>query len=78
MKHAFITGGARRVGREIALHLASLGYNITIHANQSKVEAEQTLIDIAALSVKTHIEYGDLRNVEKCSATAWRNYATCQ
>ena len=68
MKHAFITGGAKRVGREIALHLAAQGYNITIHANKSKVEAQQTLSDIAALGVNAHIEYGDLNEPQHAGA----------
>jgi NAD(P)-dependent dehydrogenase (short-subunit alcohol dehydrogenase family) len=39
---ALVTGsGAPRVGRAIALHLASLGCRIALHANQSQDEADE-------------------------------------
>lgn len=42
-KAALVTGGARRIGREIALELAAAGANITLTYRNSKAEAEQTL-----------------------------------
>lgn len=36
-----ITGGAKRVGRAIADHLATLGYAVAIHYHQSKIDADQ-------------------------------------
>lgn len=39
-KLALVTGGARRIGREISITLANNGYNVLIHANSSVVEAE--------------------------------------
>jgi len=39
-KLALITGGARRIGREICKSLANSGYNVLIHANTSVEEAE--------------------------------------
>ena len=38
-----ITGGARRIGREIALSLAAAGADVSITYRTSKIEAEQTL-----------------------------------
>jgi NAD(P)-dependent dehydrogenase (short-subunit alcohol dehydrogenase family) len=35
-----VTGGARRIGKAIALDLAAYGYRIAIHANRSGAEAE--------------------------------------
>lgn len=40
-KTALITGAAKRVGRAMALHLASQGWNIAIHYNTSEPEARQ-------------------------------------
>jgi NAD(P)-dependent dehydrogenase (short-subunit alcohol dehydrogenase family) len=42
-KAALVTGGARRIGREIALELAAAGSDITITYRNSKAEAEETL-----------------------------------
>lgn len=38
-KNALITGGARRIGKEIAIHLAESGYNIALHFNSSYDDA---------------------------------------
>ena len=37
-----VTGGAIRVGRGIALHMAGLGYDVALHYNSSASEAEST------------------------------------
>jgi len=39
---AFITGAAKRIGREVALHLAREGYQIALHYHRSKSEAMST------------------------------------
>ena len=39
-KVAMVTGSAKRVGKAIAEALHKVGYNIVIHCNKSKVEAE--------------------------------------
>ena len=38
-KTALITGGARRLGRSVAVHLRQAGCNIVVHYNRSKEEA---------------------------------------
>ena len=43
---ALVTGAARRIGRAIALELASLGYNIALHYNRSQAEAQATAEEI--------------------------------
>jgi NAD(P)-dependent dehydrogenase (short-subunit alcohol dehydrogenase family) len=43
-----VTGAARRLGREIALHLAAAGWQIAVHYRASGREAEQTVQDCRA------------------------------
>ncbi len=71
MKHALITGGAKRVGREIALHLAQQGYYISLHYNHSQNEAQQTKRDIEAHMVQCGIVQGDL-NEPHCAVNILR------
>lgn len=40
-KTALITGGSKRIGKEMALYLASKGWNIIIHYNTSRNQAEE-------------------------------------
>ncbi len=49
---ALITGGAVRVGKAIALHLAGCGFSIAIQYRSSKDEAEATVATIAAMGVE--------------------------
>jgi len=46
---ALVTGGARRIGREIALALARDGWDIAVHYATSRDEAAGTVADIEAL-----------------------------
>ena len=41
MKTALITGAAKRIGRQLALDLAASGYDIAVHCNASRLEAEE-------------------------------------
>jgi 3-oxoacyl-[acyl-carrier protein] reductase/pteridine reductase len=47
-KVVFVTGGARRIGREIALALAHAGADVAIGYRSSQTEAAQTASEIAA------------------------------
>ena len=51
-KAALITGGAKRIGKAIALFLAESGYDIVIHYSQSKKEAEELVIKLKSLGVE--------------------------
>jgi NAD(P)-dependent dehydrogenase (short-subunit alcohol dehydrogenase family) len=42
-KAALVTGGARRIGREIALQLAAAGAEVTVTYRTSRAEAEETI-----------------------------------
>ena len=48
-KSALVTGGARRIGREIALALARAGADVAITYRKSQAEAKETADAIAAL-----------------------------
>ena len=43
---ALITGGAQRIGKSIALHLASRGFKIALHCNRSHAEAQKVAREI--------------------------------
>lgn len=45
---ALVTGGARRIGRTLALSLADAGYDIAVHYRTSKAEAEEVAAEIVA------------------------------
>jgi NAD(P)-dependent dehydrogenase (short-subunit alcohol dehydrogenase family) len=46
---ALVTGGAKRIGRAIALYLAGRGYDVAVHYATSQAEADATVAAIVAL-----------------------------
>jgi NAD(P)-dependent dehydrogenase (short-subunit alcohol dehydrogenase family) len=48
-KVALVTGGAKRIGRAIALALAQRGWDVAVHYRSSAAEAEATVREIQAL-----------------------------
>ena len=61
---ALVTGGARRVGRAIAVALAEHGADIVVHYNSGAEEAEQTATELRALGVRVALLHADLSDVE--------------
>lgn len=59
-KTALITGGARRIGRAIALRLAAGGANVAITYRNSQTEAAETMHMLAALGVGALSVYSEL------------------
>lgn len=55
-----VTGGARRVGRAIALRLARRGCHIALHHLTSKAEAQQTAAECRAAGGQCALIEGDL------------------
>lgn len=55
-----ITGGARRVGREIALTLAAAGYDIVLHYRESRKQADDLRAEILRLGRHCELLQGDL------------------
>lgn len=64
---ALITGAAKRVGREVALHLAQHGYDVVLHYHSSAEEAEKLATEIRALERRAHLVRADLSKPEEVS-----------
>ncbi|MFQ5461107.1 MAG: SDR family oxidoreductase [Phycisphaerae bacterium] len=61
---ALVTGGARRVGRAIALELARAGCNVAVHCRNSRDHAEALAADVARLGRRAVIIEGDLSDAQ--------------
>ena len=59
---AFVTGGAKRIGRQIALTLAQAGADITITYRSSKAEAANTVRALEALGRRAFAVECDVRS----------------
>lgn len=58
-KNALVTGAARRIGKEIALSLASEGANVILHHRDSSKETEALASDLEGLGVKSWVIRAD-------------------
>ncbi len=67
-KTALVTGAAKRLGHETAIHLAKQGYNIALHYNSSKPEAMKTAQMIYKLGVRCELFSCDLADEKSLSA----------
>lgn len=59
-KTALVTGGARRIGRAIALALAEEGAHVIVHFNTSADAAQDTCAEVARRGVRAHSLQADL------------------
>jgi len=68
-KIALVTGGARRIGRAIAIHLHGLGFDIALHY-RSSVESAQVLADelLSERVDSCQLFQADLRDQNQCCA----------
>jgi len=57
---ALVTGGARRLGRAMALYLAGRGYDVAVHYAGSQIEAQQVVAEIAAMGRRAVALQADL------------------
>lgn len=57
---ALVTGAAKRLGRAIALDLASAGYDVAIHYNASAADAEAVAEDVRAKGRRAALVHADL------------------
>ena len=67
-KAALVTGGARRIGREIALGLARAGADVAITYLASQKQAQQTLVDLAGFGVRALALRCDVREAKSARA----------
>jgi 3-oxoacyl-[acyl-carrier protein] reductase/pteridine reductase len=63
-KTALVTGGAKRIGRAIALALGAAGANVAITYRGSQADAEETVRALGALGVEALAVRADLRDAE--------------
>ena len=61
---ALVTGGAKRIGRAIALYLAQRGADVAVHYSSSETEAAETAFVIRALGRKAGLLKADLLDEE--------------
>ncbi len=57
---ALVTGGAHRLGREIALHLAAQGWDVAVHYHRSKLAADAVCTEARALGAQAAAVGADL------------------
>lgn len=67
-KSALVTGAGKRVGREIALHLARCGWDVAIHCRRSLAEAEAVAEEIRHLGMRAAVVQADLADNGEASA----------
>jgi pteridine reductase len=72
---ALVTGGARRVGREIALRLAEAGHDVVIHYHRSVEAAHETVAAIEARGARAAAVAADLADAEAARAVPGRAHA---
>lgn len=65
---ALVTGGARRIGREIACMLAATGWPVVIHYNTSRTEAEDAAEAIRKTGGRAMTLQADLTDAEATAA----------
>jgi len=55
-----VTGAAKRLGRHIALHLATQGWDVALHCHRSLPQAQATAQEVRALGVRAAVLAADL------------------
>jgi NAD(P)-dependent dehydrogenase (short-subunit alcohol dehydrogenase family) len=60
---ALVTGAAKRIGRGVAMRLASEGADVVVHYHRSKAEADEAVAEIEKLGRKSLALQGDLCSV---------------
>ena len=58
-----VTGGAKRIGREICLYLSSIGFDIVIHHSNSDSESVHLAEEIQKFGQRAFIIKSDFSNL---------------
>ena len=66
LRTALVTGGSKRIGREICLRLASAGINIVMTYFHDKEAAEKTVLELENFNVDVKAIQCDLTNLDDC------------
>jgi pteridine reductase len=66
---ALITGGAKRIGRALALALGEAGAHVAITWRESEADARRTIADLEAAGVQASAFRADLRRPDEIRAT---------
>ena len=72
MKNVLVTGAAKRLGRAIALDLAKAGWDVAVHYNGSKKDAEATANEIRALGRRVALLQADVSQEAETQALIGR------
>lgn len=65
---ALVTGGARRIGRAIALELARHGWSVAVHYRGSGAEARETVEQLRQQGARAEAFVADLADEAQCQA----------
>lgn len=63
--NVLVTGAAKRLGRAIALDLAEAGWDVAVHYNGSKTDAEGTAAEIRALGRRAALVQADVSSEDE-------------
>jgi len=72
IRTVLITGGAKRLGRAIALDLSRHGWNVGIHYNSSEREARVTCEDVRTAGTKAALAKADLAREDEVATVIAR------
>lgn len=67
-KTALVTGGAKRVGRALSLHLAAQGYAVAVHCHRSREAADDLVAAIRATGGQAQAFQADLEQPAEVEA----------
>ncbi|MBN2718170.1 MAG: SDR family oxidoreductase [Deltaproteobacteria bacterium] len=67
MKTVLVTGGARRIGRAVAVHLAESGFQVAVHVHESVAAGEQLVDELRQRHGHALLVKGDLSSESDCA-----------